>query len=316
MNAGWFEAHLVTRGTELDPTGTVGMPVFLRYFEHVRWMLMREEVLGLSDLVHAGHFFVVRSQTIELRRRVGQGVPLHFRTRLAAVGRSTAEVEHLVTRADDGALVAHARVLGVWLGPQRRMVRLPDRFREHVAPPDPPADLTDPVTPTAPPGPAHVARVAQTTGGHASSFFDPPEVVLAPLGVAVDAPNAPPATPLFEHHLVVPPRDLDVFSHVNAATWLTYADDARLLAAARGHLPHDLATGWVARCALHYGREAVVGDGLRVTLAALDGPFPVSHALGAWFHRTADPEPLCTLRVDLAPGARPITAPEASDTSG
>lgn len=308
MTAGWFEADLVTRGTELDPTGTVGMPVFLRYFEHVRWLLMREAVLGLADLVHTGHFFVVRSQTIELRRRVGQGVPLRFRTRLAAVGRSTAEVEHLVTRPDDEALIAHARVLGVWLGPQRRMARLPDRFREHVAPPDThsPADLIAPTNPT---NPAHVAHVA---GGHEGSFFDPPEVVLSPLGVAVGAPTTPPHTPLYEHDLVVPPRDLDVFSHVNAATWLTYADDARLLGAARGHLPHDLATGWVARCALHYGREAVVGDPLRVVLAALDGPLTANHALGAWFYRAPDPDPLCTLRVDLAPGARAITRPEAA----
>lgn len=306
MTAGWFEADLVTRGTELDPTGTVGMPVFLRYFEHVRWLLMREPVLGLTDLVHTGHFFVVRSQTIELRRRVGQGVPLRFRTRLAAVGRSTAEVEHLVTR-DDDTLVAHARVLGVWLGPQRRIVRLPDRFREHVAAPDTRSPLASELD--APP--ARVAQVARITGGHAGSFFDPPEVVLSPLGVTVDAPAAPPHTPLYEHHLVVPPRDLDLFSHVNAATWLAYADDARLLAAARGHLPHDLASGWVARCALHYGREAVVGDPLRVILAALDGPLTTSHALGAWFYRGPDADPLCTLRVDLAPGARAITQPEA-----
>ena len=310
MIGAWFEEGLVTRGTELDPTGTVGMPVFLRYFEHVRWLLMREEVLGLAALVHAGHFFVVRSQTAELRRRIGQGVPLRFQTRLVAVGRSTAEVLHVARKADDGAIVARARVLGVWLGPERRMVRLPDRFREHAWP----LDASE--TPELASGSAAPAHVEAVRGGLPGSFTEPPEVVLAPLSIAVDPPALPAHTPLFEHRIVVPPRDLDLFSHVNAATWLTYADDARLLATARGLLPHDLGTGYVARTALHYGREAIVYDALRVALGPLDGPVSERHALGAWFFRDPDPEPLCAVRVDLAPGARPLTAPDPAVKTG
>ena len=38
---------------------------------------------------------------------------------------------------------------------------------------------------------------------------------------------------------------------------------------------------------------------------------PLGHAsaLGTWFYRDPEPEPLCTIRVDLAPGARWVTAP-------
>ncbi len=124
----WFETELVTRGTEIDFTATVGMPVVLRYFELLRWGAMVEPAFGLRALIDAGHFFVVRSQTIELRERIGQSIPLRMRTRIQSAGRSTATVIH-EAHMTDGTLVARARVLGVWLGPDRRIARLPDHFR-------------------------------------------------------------------------------------------------------------------------------------------------------------------------------------------
>src|SRR5262249_45293678 len=106
----WYEAELVTRGTEIDTSATVGMPVGRRYVEHLRWMVMAEPALGLVPLIDAGHFFVVRSQTIELRRRVGQGTRLMARSRMESAGRSTATVVHEAHSAD--GLMARARVLG------------------------------------------------------------------------------------------------------------------------------------------------------------------------------------------------------------
>ncbi len=310
MIPSWFESELVTRGTEIDTAATVGMPVFMRYFEHLRWRLMAEEALGLRALIDLGHFYVVRSQTIELRQRVGQDVRMRVRTRIESVGRSTTHVLHEARDARDGSLIARARVLGVWLGPDRRMARLPDSFRVaggvqralHVAyvarhhEHDPPHDP-----------PAHVALVQ---GGQASSFIDPPRVLFAPLSLAVDAPPTPPASAAFEHTIIVPPRDLDVFSHLNAATWLAYADDARHFAADAGALDPAVATGYVNRIAIFYGREASRNDRLRVVLAPIDGALVATHALGAWFFLDDEPDPLCTLRIDLAPGARAVTAPQ------
>lgn len=310
----WYPSELVTRGTEIDTTATVGLPVFLRYFEQLRWRFMSHPDLGLEALIHDGHFFVVRSQTVEVRQRVGQEVRLALRTRLERVGRSTAEVIH-EAHDEAGGLVARARVQGVWLGPDRRMARLPDPLRQivtHGAPGDDAGPAAD--------RPAAIASIA---GARHRSFIDPPRVVFEPLSIAVDAPNVDPERVLFTHDVVVPPRDLDVFSHVNAATWLAYADDARAFAADAGAIEPAVARGYNVRTALFYAREASVHERLRVVLAALDDrPVYESRAVGAWVFRVApghprDDEPrwsradaLCVMRLDLAPGARPITEPD------
>ena len=315
-----FTAEIVTRGTEIDTTATVPMNAYVRYFEHLRWLVMQEPELGLVDLIHEGHFFVVRSQTLALRRRIGQGVGLHLETRFSEVGRSTARVHHTARQISDGAVVAEAQVIGVWLGPHRRMARLPDTFRAAAQ-----ARRSDARPAT---DPAAVARVLGTSGGRPMSFTAPPVVELAPLGVEVEAPPVA-AFFDFEHAIVVPPRDLDVFSHVNAATFLAYADDARWFAARAGVLPPDLALGHVARVALFYAREACVGDALRVALSPLSGELGASgtegawravlettHALGAWVFRDPEPTPLCSMRIDLAPGARAVTRPGDSPHEG
>lgn len=315
----WFELPLTTRGTEIDPTATVGMRIFLRYCEHLRWTLMRDEALGLASLVEAGHFFVVRSQTLELRQRVGQGTPLSARTRLESAGRSTSSVLHVLHDATDGSLVARARVLGVWLGPDRQLARLPEVYKSAVrAQIAQHPDLAGPAPLSAHGDPRddRPAAIARVQGDRLSSFFTPPRVAFHPLSLAVDAPPAPPSPPVFSHELVVPPRDLDVFSHVNAATWLAYADDARHLAAEAGVLDPAVARGYCVRAALFYAREAACHDRLRVSLAELDGPLATHHALGAWITRGDDPQPLCALRLDLAPGARTVSAPTLERQGG
>lgn len=297
-----FSAEIVTRGTEIDTTATVPMNAYVRYFEHLRWLVMQEPELGLVDLIHEGHFFVVRSQTIALRRRIGQGVGLHLETRFSEVGRSTARVHHTARRISDGALVAEAQVIGVWLGPSRRMARLPDTFRAAAAAR---MSVSSVLAADVPEGPA---RVVDTAGGSATSFTEPPLVELAPLGVAVQAPPVP-AFLDYEHRIIVPPRDLDVFSHVNAATFLAYADDARWFAARALAIDAEVAAGHVARVALFYAREACVDDTLRVAVAPLGGSLRDTHALGAWVFRDPEPTPLCSIRIDLAPGARAVTRP-------
>lgn len=298
-----IEQLLTTRGTEIDQTATVPMPVFVRYFEHLRWLVMRDPRLGLVDLIDEGCFFVVRTQIVELRRRIGQGTPLAMRTYFEAVGRSTGTVRHEAIRISDGAVVARARVVGVWLGPNRRIARLPDQFRAFseayiAAFPAPPAEGS---------APAGDAQRVVRHGTFATSFTNPHEVVFPPIGLADEPPSLQdPAivAQRFEHvhRIVVPRRDLDVFSHVNAATWALYCDDARH--AATGIDPAQAATGWVVRAGLFYAREAVEGDALDLGVWTI-GP----RALGFACMRAGDPSPLVTVRYDLAPGARPITSP-------
>ena len=108
------------------------------------------------------------------------------------------------------------------------------------------------------------------------------------------------------HEVVVPRRELDVFSHVNAATWLTYCDDARAAAAEAGALPAAMgALGYNVRTAILYRHEAVVGDRLSVAVARVADD---DRALVFAIRRASEPDrTLCSIRIDTAPGARPIS---------
>jgi len=302
MSASPFVHHLVTRGTEIDHTATVSPFSALRYFEHLRWLMMRDPRLGLQAGLEASHFFVVRSQVLELRRRVGMGVPLTMRTAFEHCGRSTARVLHVATRDSDGAIVARARVTGVWLGSDRRLARLPDAFRAFAnaqaaaATPDDddPDRAGDPL-----PDP-HVQ-------GYPGSFVAPPGVVLPPMTVRTEPPRELPEAILYSHLLTVEPRDLDVFGHVNAATWMSMAHDARHYADRAGRLPPDT-TGsrWTARFGLFYGREAVAGARLRVSVWQ-PGPRSLAYAFEDADDHGAPP--LCTAQGDYSPGGRAVSAP-------
>jgi len=302
MNEPFFEHPITTRGTEIDGTATISTYTFLRYFEHIRWMLMQEPHLGLVELIHASHFFVVRTQVLEMRRRIGMGVALIVRTHFEHCGRSTARVLHEAVRADDGAVVARARVTGVWLGGDRKMARLPDAFRDfaHMQ-----AGFADPDLINA--DVAGDPWLEADRGGHAGSFITPRTWAFPALSVATEPPKSVPPELLFEHTLTVAPRDLDVFGHVNAATWLSFAHDARFFADRAGVLPADTSgRHWTARIGLFYGREAVVGDRLRIGVWQ-----PAPRALAYVFadDSGASPTPLCMARGDYSPGGAPVTEP-------
>ncbi len=299
-----FVHSLVTRGTEIDATATVTPQAFLRYFEHLRWRIMQEPVLGLLEYIHDSHFFVVREQRLELRRRVGMGTALRMETRLARCGRATADVLHEALRADDGALVARARVTGVWLNGARQMARIPDAYRAASA-----VQAADPL-PTRDGGleaEREVAGPETERGGRPRSFVSPVSWAFPPRLLDADLPRESPVAPLHVHALTVAPRDLDVFGHVNAATWLALAEDARAAAAIAGDLPADcVGPRWLNRVGLFYGREAVAGQALRLALWQ-----PAPGALACAFLDAASGAMLGSASVDLVPGATPITEPPA-----
>jgi acyl-CoA thioesterase FadM len=298
-----FRHQLVTRGTEIDAAATVTPYAFLRYFEHLRWEIMQDPALGLIDFIHDSHFFVVREQRLELRRRVGMGTELRLDTRLGRCGRSTADVLHEARRADDGALVARAIVTGVWLNSERRMARIPDPYRALSSVHSRLAAIADDDPAAALEAPAEEAH----RGGLRRSFISPRSWAAPPRSLDLELPREALAAPLHIHPLTVAPRDLDVFGHVNAATWLAFAEDARDAAARAGRLTQDC-TGprWLNRVGLFYGREAI--EGQRLDLAIWQpGPATVACA----FLDASSGAFLGSARCDLTPGASPITAPPA-----
>jgi acyl-CoA thioesterase FadM len=286
-----YQTVLRTRGYECDRTRTVPIPVFMSYLEHLRWEVIRRPELGLEPLLDQGCFFVVGRQAVELLVRVGLGVELRLTTRIEKVGRATAEVTHAVHRVVDDVLVAHARVMGMWLGPDRRLARLPDSLREvwrqHDALPRP---ALSPPTPAA------------GASAYTPSIVSPPEVVHTMCGLdgLAPPPDGPPEG-AWAYQMTVRPSDIDIFDHVNAASYLRFCDDARLAAADAGALgpaEGQRARGPAVRVAIAYHREAVRGDALTIATWPAPGDRP---GFLCDVRRSAEPAlPLVTCHVEVA----------------
>jgi acyl-CoA thioesterase FadM len=128
-----FEVSFRSRGYEVDRSGAVALPVLLSYLEHTRWEWMHDDSLGLVDLLAEGHFFVVREQALEVLEPIKMRRDLRITGSLSHVGRSQVQVRHIIRDAETREVVAHARVVGLWLNPARRLCRLPDSMRAAVA---------------------------------------------------------------------------------------------------------------------------------------------------------------------------------------
>ena len=118
----------MTRGYEPDCTATIPAGKILNYLEQLRWEFIRDPESGLQEHLASGHFPVLRAQRIEMVQRVGMDTPLNLFARVLKVGRNIVSIEHHVIDANTNTLVAHAIVDGIFLGPNRRPVRIPDGF--------------------------------------------------------------------------------------------------------------------------------------------------------------------------------------------
>lgn len=298
----FFERPLRTRGYETDASRAIPLAVFLEYLENLRWECLLDPAFHIVDFIRSGHFFVVRDQRVQIVRRVGMGEDLALRLHFEHIGRSLARVRHDVVRVRDGALVAQARVTGAFLGPTRRPARIPDRFREvaramiHVAsdlPPDAAAPPTAELSESTPP--AHRRAPSQ----HATSWLDPVEDAHPATDLVETIPDAVPSDVAHRERLVIRPSDNDIFSHVNAATYLRLFEDARLRAAraeAFGTASHALARRSV-RIAIHHHREVRAADEVEIAVWQLDDdPLALGFVL-------LDPagQPSCFARVAVEP---------------
>jgi acyl-CoA thioester hydrolase len=269
----WFERPLRTRGYECDATRAVPLPVYLEYFEHLRWEGLLEPRFRMVDAIRAGYFFVVHEQRVEVVRRVGLGVDLLLQGWFERPGHVLVRCGHQVVRARDGALVARATVTGAYLGPDRKPARVPPELREiaQAGMRRPPAE----VVPGAP--------------GGGPSWFDPPEVLHPPSDLTLVPSHDAPPPEAFEHRLTVLPSHKDIFDHVNAATYVRFCEDTLALG---GFCPGARSV----RCGVKYPREARQGDPLVVRAWPVPG---TERMFDCSICRAGEPDALCRARFEL-----------------
>ena len=116
--------------SELDSFGHVNHAVYLTYFEHGRFVALKEAGFAWHVLAERGwSIFVVRIEVDYLAQSTRED-ELLVRTWADSFRRTSMVLAQEMVRADDPSMtVARARVTAVWIGAGRKPMRVPDEVR-------------------------------------------------------------------------------------------------------------------------------------------------------------------------------------------
>lgn len=124
-----FELPLMVRGYELDAFNHVNHAVYAQYFEHCRWMALRE--LGDNWQGNDGVGVVVRKLTIEYEASARLFDELQVRLWVEKVGTSSVTFGQDLLRLRDDKRLARAEVVAVCIDARGRPRPLPEVWAEH-----------------------------------------------------------------------------------------------------------------------------------------------------------------------------------------
>ena len=126
------ETTITVRSPEIDSFGHVNHAVFLHYFEHARFEAL--EAAGFAwPLLQKNDWqiYVVRIE-VDYVAQARRGDTLRVRTWADSFRRTAMVLAQEIVR-DDGpegsTVVARARVHAVWIGPDRKPMRVPEFVR-------------------------------------------------------------------------------------------------------------------------------------------------------------------------------------------
>ena len=118
------------RSYELDGFGHLNHAVFLNYFEYARFRTLMDRGFAPEDLRRRNEGIHVVRIEVDYRKEVMLGRELEIRTRLDSLRNSSMILEQTACLPEDPEVVfAAARVVLVWVGPDRRPIRIPDDVR-------------------------------------------------------------------------------------------------------------------------------------------------------------------------------------------
>jgi YbgC/YbaW family acyl-CoA thioester hydrolase len=124
------ETRLQVRSPEIDSFGHVNHAVFLHYLEHARYEAL--EAVGFSWPTLSARdwqIYVVRVE-VDYLSQARRGDELVIRTWADSFRRTTMVLAQEIVRGDDvRSTVVRARVTAVWIGPDRRPMRVPEEVR-------------------------------------------------------------------------------------------------------------------------------------------------------------------------------------------
>lgn len=124
-----FQSFLTARGYELDSFGHVNHAVYLNYFEHARFEALEAGGYSLGALAEQGMGVHVVRIEVDYRRELRIGDRVRIETWVETWKNSSIVIAQEAFRGDSDELVAEARVVAVWVGTNRKPVRVPEAAR-------------------------------------------------------------------------------------------------------------------------------------------------------------------------------------------
>ena len=121
------ETEVTVRSYELDSFGHVNHAVFLNWFEYARFQTLEAAGFPPEALLDEGTGIHVVRVEVDYKREARLGQSLTIRTESEQIRNSSMT---LVQEARSGGdVLARARVVVVWIGPDGRPMRIPDDIR-------------------------------------------------------------------------------------------------------------------------------------------------------------------------------------------
>jgi acyl-CoA thioester hydrolase len=118
------------RSYELDSFGHANHAVFLNWLEHGRFDALQKAGFPYRDILARGWGIYVVRVEVDYLREVHLGERLLVRTWADGYRRTSMVLAQQIVLEDAPAVeVARARVTAVWVGPDRRPLRVPEEIR-------------------------------------------------------------------------------------------------------------------------------------------------------------------------------------------
>jgi acyl-CoA thioester hydrolase len=128
------ETPITVRSGEIDSFGHVNHAVFLHYLEHARFEALEAAGFSWPALAERDwQIFVVRIE-VDYFEQARRGDRLIVRTWAEAFRRTMMTLaQEIVRESDPASVVTRARVTAVWIGPDRRPMRVPEEVRSGLS---------------------------------------------------------------------------------------------------------------------------------------------------------------------------------------
>jgi acyl-CoA thioester hydrolase len=126
---GIFTMRRTVEWRDIDTAQHVNNATYLNYIEECGILAARAVGWSIGRMRGEGFAIVARRHQIEYRQQAQLGEELAVSTYLSDIKRSTAVRHYIVTRAEDGALIAQARTLWVMVNLETNApIRIPGEF--------------------------------------------------------------------------------------------------------------------------------------------------------------------------------------------